>query len=119
MIGFFISSNTYSEDVWIKGFENNLFEIMINKDSVRIVDDTVFILEKYILKNPSKQVNPCTIKYTEINCKSLMKRSLNIKFYNDRNCSVLDNEYKKTTDWDFFSPGSIGYKNMKKQCSYK
>ena len=113
---FFISSITSSDDNWIEFFEDDRLKVIINKPSIRTVDDSLFILEKYIIKNPLKGVYPCTIKYIEVNCKSLMFRTLNTKYYEDKSCSIFGSENTKSKDWKYNNPGTISNNNRRKQC---
>lgn len=113
---FFISSITSSDDIWIEFFEGDRHKIIINKSSIRTVDDSLFILEKYILKNPPKGVYPCTIRYTEVNCKSLMFRTLNSKYYKDKSCSIFGDENTKITDWKYNNPGTLSNSQREIQC---
>ena len=71
-----MSFKSFSESNWTTFFENKDGGLYHNWDSLRIVDNSVFLLEKNLRKKPPKGEVSCRIRYIETNCKTLMSRTL-------------------------------------------
>ena len=114
-----MSFKSFSESNWTPFYEDEYRGIYHNFDTLRIVDNSVFLLEKGLRKKPPKGEIGCYFKYIEFDCKSLMSRSLNEKYYSDPECSFFVHEITKPKDWRYNEPGSRRNKINNQLCDLR
>ena len=119
LICLFMSFKSFSESNWTTFFENKDGGLYHNWDSLRIVDNSVFLLEKNLRKKPPKGEVSCRIRYIETNCKTLMSRTLNSKYYFDSECINLISEKKKPEDWEYYDPDHFRFNFHNQLCDLK